>query len=105
MLNGDVFLTGREFYMSGEGSGNGAGSNVQYNSLENVPSEEISGIDVLKNPEAATVAGGIGGTVDLKHAIRWDFPWVSPSAAMRAELPGDERHHAEREPGGGLQVQ
>jgi iron complex outermembrane receptor protein len=66
VLNGDVFLTGREFYMSGEGSGGGAGSNVQYNSLENIPSEEISGIDVLKNPEAETVAGGIGGTIDLK---------------------------------------
>jgi iron complex outermembrane receptor protein len=66
VLNGDVFLTGREFYMSGEGSGNGAGSQVQYNSLENIPSEEISGIDVLKNPEASTVAGGIGGTIDLK---------------------------------------
>ena len=28
-LNGDVFLTGKEFYVSGEGSGNGAGANAQ----------------------------------------------------------------------------
>lgn len=66
VLNGDTFLTGREFYMSGEGSGGGAGGNVQYNSLENVPSQEISSIEVLKNPQASTVAGGIGGTINLK---------------------------------------
>src|SRR5580704_8775290 len=47
-LNGDVFLTGREFYVSGEGSGGGAGGNAQYSSLEGIPSEEIGGIDVYK---------------------------------------------------------
>src|SRR5579863_2277556 len=65
-LNGDVFLTGREFYVSGEGSGGGAGSNAQYNSLEGVPSEEIGGIDVYKNPKASMTEGGLGGTIDLK---------------------------------------
>ncbi len=65
-LNGDVFLTGREFYVSGEGSGNGAGSNSQYNSLEGIPSEEVGGIDVYKNPEASMTEGGLGGTIDLK---------------------------------------
>src|ERR1035438_6997 len=33
-LNGDVFLTGKEFYVSGEAANEGAGSNAQYNSLE-----------------------------------------------------------------------
>ena len=33
-LNGDVFLTGKEFYVSGEASGGGAGGNRQYSSLE-----------------------------------------------------------------------
>ena len=38
-LNGEVLLTGREIYSSGEGSG-GAGG-IQYASLEGIPSEEI----------------------------------------------------------------
>ncbi len=29
-LNGDIFLTGKEFYVSGEASGGGAGGNAQY---------------------------------------------------------------------------
>ena len=65
-LNGELFLTGREFYVSGEGSGGGAGGNAQYNSLEGIPSEEIGGIDVYKNPKASMIEGGIGGTIDLK---------------------------------------
>jgi iron complex outermembrane recepter protein len=65
-LNGDLFLTGREFYVSGEASGGGAGANAQYNSLEGIPSEEISGIDVYKNPKASMTEGGVGGTIDLK---------------------------------------
>src|SRR6202041_7309 len=65
-LNGDLFLTGREFYVSGEGSGGGAGGNSQYGSLEGIPSENISGIDVYKNPQASMTEGGIGGTIDLK---------------------------------------
>ncbi len=65
-LNGEIFLTGKEFYVSGEGSGGGAGGNSQYSSLEGVPSEEISGIDVYKNPNASITEGGLGGTIDLK---------------------------------------
>jgi len=67
-LNGDVFLTGKEFYVSGEGSGGGAGGNSQYNSLEGIPSELVSGIDVYKNPNAAMTEGGLGGTINLKTA-------------------------------------
>src|SRR5579863_4343198 len=59
-LNGDVFLTGKEFYVSGEASGGGAGSNQQYASLEGIPSEEIGGIDVVKNPKASLTEGGLG---------------------------------------------
>lgn len=65
-LNGDVFLTGREFYVSGEGSGGGAGGNAQYGSLEGIPSEIIGGIDVYKNPQASMTEGGLGGTINLK---------------------------------------
>ncbi len=63
-LNGEVLLTGREIYSSGEGSG-GAG-NIQYSSLEGIPSEEIGGIDVIKNPTAQNREGGLGGIIDLK---------------------------------------
>ena len=63
-LNGEVILTGRELYSSGEASG-GAG-NIQYNSLEGIPSEEIGGIDVIKNPSAQDREGGLGGIIDLK---------------------------------------
>ena len=65
-LNGDLFLTGKEFYVSGEGSNSGAGSNAQYNSLEGVPSDIVGGIDVIKNPNAAMTEGGLGGTIDIK---------------------------------------
>lgn len=65
-LNGEVFLTGREFYTSGEASGGGAGGNVQYASLEGIPSEEIGGVDVIKNPNASDREGGLGGTINLR---------------------------------------
>ena len=66
-LNGDVFLTGKEFYVQGEGSGGGAGGGSQYGSLEGIPSEEIGRIDVYKNPgRASIIEGGLGGTINLK---------------------------------------
>lgn len=65
-LNGDLFLTGREFYVSGEASGGGAGSNSQSSSLEGIPSEQIGGIDVIKSPTASNTEGGLGGIIDLK---------------------------------------
>src|SRR5215469_9701872 len=63
-LNGEVLLTGREIYSGGEASG-GAG-NIQYSSLQGIPSEQIGGIDVIKNPTAQDREGGLGGIVDLK---------------------------------------
>lgn len=65
-LNGEVLLTGREIYVSGESSGGGGNSGLQYASLEGIPSEEIGGIDVIKNPTAQNREGGLGGTIDLK---------------------------------------
>jgi len=73
-LNGDIFLTGREFYVSGEASGGGAGANSQYDSLEGIPSEEIGGIDVYKTPKASMSEGGLGGTIDLKTRNPLDGP-------------------------------
>jgi iron complex outermembrane receptor protein len=65
-LNGEVLLTGREIYVSGESSGGGGNSGLQYASLEGIPSEEIGGIDVIKNPTAQNREGGLGGIIDLK---------------------------------------
>ena len=62
-LNGELLLTGREIYSSGEGSG-GAGG-IQYASLEGIPSEEVGGINVIKNPTAADREGGLGGVIDI----------------------------------------
>ena len=73
-LNGDLFLTGKEFYVSGEASGGGSGSNSQYSSLEGIPSELVSGIDVIKNPEASMTEGGLGGTINLKTADPLSMP-------------------------------
>ncbi len=65
-LNGEVLLTGREIYVAGEGSGNGGNSGLQYASLEGIPTEEIGGVDVIKNPTARDREGGLGGQIDLK---------------------------------------
>ncbi len=73
-LNGDVFLTGKEFYVQGEGSGGGAGGGSQYGSLEGIPSEEIGRIDVYKSPNASLTEGGLGGIVDLRTRDPLDMP-------------------------------
>jgi iron complex outermembrane receptor protein len=81
-LNGDVFLTGKEFYVSGEASGGGAGGNAQYGSLQTIPAELVSGIDVIKNPSAAITEGGLGGTINLKTAD----PLLAPDGLSLAGL-------------------
>ncbi|MBV8804457.1 MAG: TonB-dependent receptor, partial [Sinobacteraceae bacterium] len=53
-------------YVAGESSGGGGTSGLQYASLEGIPSEEIGGIDVVKNPTARDREGGLGGQIDLK---------------------------------------
>lgn len=65
LMDGDIFVTGREMYQTGEASGGGNGNEFQ-NSLEGIPSELITGADVYKSPNAELVAGGLGGTVNLK---------------------------------------
>src|ERR1700731_2977704 len=65
-LNGEVLLTGREIYVAGESSGGGGNSGLQYASLEGIPSEEVGGIDVIKNPTAQNREGGLGGIIDLR---------------------------------------
>jgi iron complex outermembrane recepter protein len=99
-LNGDVFLTGKEFYVSGEASGNGAGANKQYGSLETIPSELVSGIDVIKNPNAAITEGGLGGTINLKTAD----PLLAPNGLSLAGLfrESDAQRQNDKTPDGTL---
>ncbi|MDE2183864.1 MAG: TonB-dependent receptor [Alphaproteobacteria bacterium] len=73
-LNGDVFLTGKEFYVSGEAANGGGGANAQYASMEGIPSEEIGGIDIYKSPNASLTEGGLGGIVNLKTRNPLDLP-------------------------------
>jgi TonB-dependent receptor len=65
-LNGEVLLTGREIYVSGESSGGGGNAGLQYESLEGIPTEEIGGVDVIKSPTAQDREGGLGGIIDIK---------------------------------------
>jgi len=83
-LNGDVFLTGKEFYVSGEAANGGGGANAQYSSMEGIPSEEIGGIDVYKSPNAALTEGGMGGIINLKTRDPLAAPeGFSVTAALR----------------------
>jgi iron complex outermembrane receptor protein len=99
-LNGDVFLTGKEFYVSGEASGGGAGGNAQYGSLETIPSQLVSGIDVIKNPNAAITEGGLGGTINLKTAN----PLLAPDGLSLAGLfrESDAQRQNDKTPDGTL---
>jgi iron complex outermembrane recepter protein len=99
-LNGDVFLTGKEFYVSGEASGGGAGGNKQYGSLETIPSELVTGIDVIKNPNASITEGGLGGTINLKTAD----PLLAPDGLSLAGLfrESDAQRQNEKTPDGTL---
>ncbi len=99
-LNGDVFLTGKEFYVSGEASGGGAGANAQYASLEAIPSQLVSGIDVIKNPSAAITEGGLGGTINLKTAN----PLLAPDGLSLAGLfrESDAQRQNDKTPDGTL---
>ena len=60
VLNGDLFLTGLEVFKLGEGR------DRKSNSLEGIPAELLSGVDVYKSPNASLVEGGVGGLINLK---------------------------------------
>jgi hypothetical protein len=86
-LNGDVLLTGREMYSSGEGSG-GAG-NIQYASLEGIPSEQLGGVDVIKTPRASDREGGLGGTGRSEDPLPAGAEHGPESRRQRARLQVD----------------
>ena len=106
-LNGDVFLTGKEFYVSGEASGGGAGANSQYGSLQSIPSELVSGIDVIKNPSASITEGGLGGTINLKTAdpLLRARRLIARRPVSRVGRPASKRQDAGCDVGGLVQAQ
>ncbi len=54
-----------------------------------LPSEVISGADVLKSSEASALEGSIGGTVNLRTASPFDNPGFHGGAACRGQLQRD----------------
>lgn len=78
----ETTLNGREVFTA-------TGSRVL--NFEDVPSNLLAGIDVYKDPTADLLAGGIGGTVDLRTRKPFDFKGLEleASAAERyADLSG-----------------
>jgi iron complex outermembrane recepter protein len=57
-------------------------------SFQDVPSELMSGVDVFKNQTAAMIEGGVGGTVNLRTFMPFDFQGQK-IAASASENYGD----------------
>ncbi|WP_407353131.1 TonB-dependent receptor [Luteimonas sp. R10] len=57
-------LNGRDIFTANEGRGL---------SFEDVSAELLAGIDVYKNPSAEMIEGGLGGTVNLRTRLPFDY--------------------------------
>ncbi|MDG2529118.1 TonB-dependent receptor [Caulobacter endophyticus] len=66
-------INGRDSFTAGEGRGL---------SFEDVPSEVLAGVDVYKNPAADLIEGGIGGLVNLRTRMPFDFSGRKLSASI-----------------------
>ncbi len=66
-------INGRDSFTAGEGRGL---------SFEDVPSEVLAGVDVYKNPAADLIEGGIGGLVNLRTRMPFDFSGRKLSASV-----------------------
>jgi iron complex outermembrane recepter protein len=53
-------------------------------SFEDVPPELMAGVDVYKNPSAEQIEGGIGGLVNLRTALPFDFKGRKGALSMEA---------------------
>lgn len=70
----ETTLNGRETFTAGGGR--------SFN-LEDLPAELIGRIDVYKSPTADLIEGGLGGTVDVRTHLPFDFPGATVSATLR----------------------
>jgi TonB-dependent receptor len=60
-------------------------------SFEDVPPELMAGVDVYKNPSAEQIEGGIGGLVNLRTALPFDFKGAKGALSVeesRSQLRG-----------------
>ena len=53
-------------------------------SFQDVPSELMAGVDVYKNQKADMIEGGLGGSVDLRTFMPFDFPGKKMSMSFSA---------------------
>jgi TonB-dependent receptor len=56
--------------------------------FEDVPPELVSGVDIYKNPSAEQIEGAVGGLVNLKTAMPFDYPGFK--AAVSADRTWSE---------------
>lgn len=70
----ETTLNGRETFTAGGGR--------TFN-LEDLPAELIGRIDVYKSPTADLIEGGLGGTVDVRTHLPFDFAGATASASLR----------------------
>jgi len=70
----ETTLNGRETFTAGGGR--------TFN-LEDLPAELIGRIDVYKTPTADLIEGGLGGTVDVRTHLPFDFAGSTISATLR----------------------
>ncbi|WP_457426603.1 TonB-dependent receptor [Roseateles sp. P5_E7] len=66
-------LNGRETFSANQGRTLG---------FEDVPPELMAGVDVYKNPSAAQIEGAIGGLVNLRTAMPFDFPGFKGAVSL-----------------------
>ena len=66
-------LNGRETFSANQGRTLG---------FEDVPPELMAGVDVYKNPSAEQIEGAIGGLVNLRTALPFDFPGFKGSLSV-----------------------
>ncbi|MBP8098429.1 MAG: TonB-dependent receptor, partial [Arenimonas sp.] len=55
-------------------------------SFQDVPSELMAGVDVFKNQTAAMIEGGLGGTVNLRTFMPFDFEGRKIAASLSANF-------------------
>ena len=68
-------INGRDSFTAGEG---------RSLSFEDVPSEVLAGVDVYKNPAADLIEGGVGGLVNLRTRMPFDFAGPKFAASVSA---------------------
>jgi iron complex outermembrane receptor protein len=78
-------LNGRETISANQGRNLG---------FEDVPPELMAGVDVYKNPSAEQIEGAIGGLVNLRTAMPFDFPGFKggiTASVTRSDLRGNNK--------------